>query len=285
MIDYRQRRKIKKDYHHKNLQNPFFHRKIKKGNGGFRRYLPIIIFLAAIALFWFLFFSSFWQIKVLRVEGLTRVSEEEIKMIVWDQFDRSRGLIFKQKNIFIFDSGEVAEKITTEYNLASIDVNKKWPETLEIKVSERPYSFIFQEGGETFYASSDGYIIRESAVDISEIDKYPVLENNIPGSMIDSRDKINIKTGYLEFFLSLSEKLSGLSEFNLEKFIIDQEFNMITVKFKDGPAVYFNVLNDVGSQIDYLVLVKKEKIKDNFSKTNYIDLRYGDRVFINPDFE
>jgi pyruvate/2-oxoglutarate dehydrogenase complex dihydrolipoamide dehydrogenase (E3) component len=59
------------------------------------------------------------------------------------------------------------------------------------------------------------------------------------------------------------------------------EFNTIKVKFRNGPLVFFNTKTDVVSQIDRLVLVKKEKIGDNFSKTNYIDLRYGSRIFIN----
>jgi cell division septal protein FtsQ len=275
-------KKIRQDYHRKNLANPFFPRK-KKGQGGhFLRWLILFALLLILA-GWFFLASSFWRLQAVTVIGLTRISTAEIEQIIWSQADQSRYLIFKQSNIFLFDREAAAQTIASEYNLAGAVVERSWPRALRIQAQERPYAFIFQEGSGFFHASADGYVIKEPTVVDEELNKYPILENKNENSLLDDRDRIVIKEDYLNFFLQLSEQLAGQTEVRADKFIIDQELNMITVKFFDGPAVYFNVKNDAGEQLERLLLVKKEKIKDNFSKMNYIDLRYGDRIFINPD--
>ncbi len=187
---------------------------------------------------------------------------------------------FKQNNIWIFNKDEAREIILSSYNLASLDIIKQPAKTLFVKVGERPYSFIFQQGNDFFYASIDAYVIREENVSEDDKSRYLILENKNNIDLIDSNNKINISDEYLQFILDLANNLSAVPELSVERFIIDREFNTVQVKFREGPLVYFNIKSGAKEQINRLVLVKREKIKDNFSKTNYIDLRYGDRIFI-----
>ncbi len=274
-------KKIKKDYQSKNLCNPFFHKTKKKPKKNVVVFLFVAIFFIFIFIIWFFFASSIWQIKNIQIEGLTRCSDIDIKNKIINQSSGSRYGLFKQTNIWLFDELEAEKNILTAYNFSSFKIIKKPANTLLIKIGERPYSFIFQEGTGLFYASSDAYIIRESAVLDEDKAKYLILENKNPNSLISEQNKINISETYLNFILDLSNRLSKYQELPVEKFVIDSEFNTIKVKFRDGPLAYFNTKTDAQEAINRLVLVKKEKIKDNFSKTNYIDLRYGDRIFIN----
>lgn len=287
MVNKYYSKKIKKDYQRQNSQNPFFLRKKGGKRTGLLKWLVLLGISGLFFLIWFFLSSSFWRLQNLKIDGLTRISGLEIEKIIWDQAGKSRWLIFKQSNIFLFNKSEATGKIIADYNLAASAINKKWPHTLEIKVKERPYAFIFQEGNDFFHASADAYIIKEQAVSEEDKKKYFILENKNTSSLIGIKNKINIKSDYLNFILDLNQRLSAYPELAVEKFIIDQEFNMVTVKFVGGPSVYFNTRGGAGSaadQINNLLLVKREKIKDNFSRTNYIDLRYGDRIFINPDF-
>jgi len=208
----------------------------------------------------------------------------EIEKIVLEQGSESRWLFFKQSNIFIFDDKSVIKKITDNYNFAGLDIKKTWPRTITVKISERPYSFIWQEGSDLFYASSDAYAIKGPTVSDEDQKKYPILENKTGQALIGSRDKINLQDDFLGFFLGLNNELNEHPELEVEKFIIDSEFNTLQVKFLNGPVVYFNTRTMSTDQLTNFLLVKNAKIKDNFSKTNYIDLRYGDKIFINPEF-
>ena len=89
-----------------------------------------------------------------------------------------------------------------------------------------------------------------------------------------------IKSEYLDFVFALNDNMPKYPDFKVERYIIDQELNSLTVKFKDGPQVYFNVKNDAAEQLVDLDLVKKEKIGDNFSSTQYIDMRFGKMIYI-----
>ncbi len=277
-------KRIRKDYQRKNLQNPFFHKKVKAKNPKSWRWLLFVLILAAIAAVWFFLAAPFWRISEVRVSGLTRMDSAELRQIIWNETNNRRGLVFSESNLFLFKRKTVIKNILATYNFSGAEIKKIWPRTLELKVTERPYAFIFQEGSARYYASADASIIREPAVSEAEAKKYFILENKNAATLITDRDKINIKNNYLTFIFDLNSRLSAYPELPVERFIIDQEFNTVKVKFVAGPIVFFSINEDAGAQISRLLLVKREKIKDNFSKTSYIDLRYGDKIFINPDF-
>jgi len=274
-------KRIKKDYQSKNLKNPFFRKKEKKKTGNFKKYFLVLILILIIAVAWFFLASSVWRLKNIVVEGLTRIDSSEIKNIAWSREDNRRWLFFKESNFFLFQADALQEEILDKYNFANLEIKKKIPGTISIKISERPYAFIFQEGSTYLYASNDGYVIKEAVVSPEDMSKYVILENKSNSISINEKDKITLKDDYLNFIFSLNQLLSAYQDLPIEKFIIDQELNSVIVKFIDGPAVYFNVKDDLNKQVEYLSLVKKEKIGDNFNKTNYIDLRYGSKIFIN----
>ncbi len=281
MKHYHRFKKIKKDYECKKLENPFF-RKNKKGRP--KRYTKILVFLGIIVfifLLWLILASPLFCLKSVKVSGLSRISNLEIEQIVFKQSKNRAWLIFNESNIFLLDDKEIEAVINSKYNFASLEVSKKLFNSVNVKIGERPYSFIFQQGSEFFYASSDAFIIRESLVSEEDKLKYFILENKSADNFITENNKINIKEDYLSFIINLNNKLAIYPDLGVERFVIDQEYNTIKVKLKNGPLVYFNSKNDPQEQVERLVLVKKEKIRDNFSKTNYIDLRYGNKVFIN----
>lgn len=277
-------KRIRKDYQSKNLSNPFFRKKVKPKSPRRRKILVLAYFLVIAGLVWFFFASPFWRIKKIEVSGLTRIGGVELEQIVWKEAGKRRGLVFHEDNIFLFKKNKAIAEILKVYSFAGADINKKWPDTLEVKVNERPYAFIFKEGSAYYYTSMDAYIIKEPAVSEEDKKKYFTLENKNAGTMISGNDKIDIKSDYLDFIFDLNSRLAAYPELPVDEYIIDHEFNTIKVQFVAGPIVFFRIQEDAGSQISRLILVKNEKIKDNFSKTNYIDLRYGDKIFINPDF-
>ncbi len=276
------KRKIKKDYQAKDLKNPFFRQKQTANKSKRLRRWPFIAVPALIGILaWFFWAAPIWQLKTIDIQGLTRIDKAELENIARSREANSRWLFFKESNIFLFQEKELYSEIIDKYNFAQLEIRKLLPNKLEIKISERPYAFIFQQGSEYNYASGDGYIIKEVPVSEEDKGKYFILENKSQVVSVGNKNKLSLKQEYLDFFFALSGKLAEHADLPVERFIIDQELNSLTVKFKDGPAALFNVKNGAGEQVADLALVKKEKIRDNFSKTNYIDLRYGNRIFIN----
>ena len=274
-------KRIRADYQAKNLKNPFYRSPKKERTGKWRLLIRLFIFLIILALIWFVFAAPFLIISKIELSGLERVDQSEIIALVETQKENKKLLFFKESNFFLFNKEGLINKINDKYNFSSINISKKLPNTLLITISERPYSFIFQEGTNFFYASADGYVIKDEAVKDEDKNKYFILENRSQIVSVSSRGKINIKADYLEFVFAVKDKLAQFSDLVPDRFIIEQELNSLLVDFKDGPVVYFNVQKDPELQVEDLALVKREKIRDNFSITNYIDLRYGEMIYIN----
>lgn len=273
---------VRQDYNRKKLQNPFFKNKKGRVPSRWLKYILLLILALLIFLIWFFFAAPIWQIKDIKIEGLTRFSDSDIKNYIYQQEEHKRLMLFKQDNIFLFKKDEVWSSLDENYNFSKLEIKKGFPNTIKIIIQERPYSFIFQQGDDYYYASSDGYVLRENAVSEEDKTHYFILENKNQNNLITSSDEINITDDYLSFIQKLHDTLTSQEDLVINRFIIDQEFNTVKVDFKEGPVVFFNTKSDIAEQVNRLALVKKEKIKDNFNRVEYIDLRYGDRIFLYP---
>lgn len=273
--------RIKKDYQTKNLKNPFFHsnKNVKKS-----RTIGIGFYIAGVLIILFsvlytLFLSPLLLINSIKINGLGRLPESAISELLWSQTDKKSIWPFKQKNLLLFDSQEAETELMTNFNFSKIKINKKLFNSLSVDIEERPYAFIWQEQGTSYYSDSKGFIIRDSMVSPEDLNKFPVISNETPSSLIEN-DYLKVDPNYLTFIFSLKTLTEKNPEIGVSRYLISQELNTVKVLFQNGLLAYFSIKDDVNKQVDKLLVVKKEKIKDNLSKINYIDLRYGDKVYI-----
>lgn len=281
------KRKLKKDYQRKNLKNPFFRRKQETPEKSYRKPIFISLVILVMALFWLIFAAPWWKIGQADIQGLTRFEGSEIENIIDENKNKSAMLVFSRSNIILFNSESTSQEIKEKFSLADVQIKKQLPNKIKVEISERPYSFIYQEAEKLFFASSDNYLIKEvdfMGADREEAGKYFIIENKNSSSLIKNETKLNLKSDYLDFVFALKKEFDNYPEIVLEKFIIsDQYFNSVFVKIKDGPQIFVNVNDNAREQIERLILVKNTKIKDNFNKLDYIDIRYGDKLYFSPE--
>ena len=278
--------KIKKDYQTKNLKNPFFHsnktnKKTRTLGLGFYVVGVLVIILFIL---YGLFLSPLFTISNIKINGLGRLPESAISQRLWDQTNKQSVWPLKQKNIWLFNSQAAEADLMSNFNFSKININKQLFHSLSIDIEERPYAFIWQEKDlqgavQSYYSDSKGYIIRDSAVTPDDLKKFPLIYNDTPASLIEN-DYLKIDPTYLTFIFAIKNAAEKNTETAISKFLISQEVNTVKVQFQNGLLAYFNVKDDAAKQIDKFLIVKREKIKDNLSNINYIDLRYGDKVYI-----
>jgi len=270
---------LKKDYQAKGLKNPFFRVKKKKTH----RYLKfrfILYLLLAFVIIWFFWFSPVFSIKSIKVEGLNRVNPGLIEQMAWQQANSSRYLVFKQNNIFIFDEESLLENLNLSNNFSKLEIFKNiWSRKIYIKISERPYAFIWQEGNSYYFSDQGGSLIKDELVSEEHKKQFLILENRSGNSLIlDDRD-ININENYLPFIFKLAEAISKNPDFKVKVYFIDNELNTVKLALDNGPEIYFSTREEPLSQFNKLLVIKRESIKDTFNKLKYIDLRYKDKVY------
>lgn len=272
---------IKKDYQTKNLKNPFFrsHKDGKKPRTiGIGFYIAGILFIILFILYG-LFLSPLFTINNIKINGLGRLPESAISQRLWDQTNKKSIWPLTQKNLLLFKTKDAEEDLMANFNFSKIKINKQLFNSLSVDIEERPYAFIWQEQGTSYYSDSKGFIIKDSQVNPDDLSKFPVIENQTPDSLIEN-DYLKIDPSYLTFIFAVKSVAEKNPETAIAKFMVSQELNTIKVQFQDGLLAYFSIKDDAAKQIDKFLIVKKEKIKDNLSKINYVDLRYGDKVYI-----
>jgi cell division septal protein FtsQ len=276
----KQRRSLKKDYLSKKLDNPFYNRRAKRKEkiSGRLKILMISFFALLIILFWLFFYSPLFNIKNIKTNGVTRIGNQQLDSLVFSQTATRRGFIFQQKNLFIFSDQELKKTIQNNYNFAEIKISKKIPNTIILDISERPCAFIWESAKKSpYFIDQDGYLIKEIAVSDSDRSKLPVIEDQ--RDLPDDNHQISLDRQYLSFVFELYQKVNSTG-LKIDKFVIDKNStDSIRVNLKEGPFLLFSFKETQDKQLNKLIALRQEKLKDNFKNIKYFDLRYGDKVF------
>lgn len=274
----------KYNYYKRDYRNPFFKERnfgrLRK-TAGFawtkRKAIIIIIAVLFLILAWFIFFSYFFKIKQIEASGSGKISSEEISSIAWEQTKKSRFLMGGQDNFFLFKKSELAATLKQKYNFKDIKITKSLFNKIKINLEEKNYNLIWKEGDSYFFINEDGDVVYNASFnEVSNIN-LPIIEN-LSQNFING-NKTAFAPKYLSYVLKLNGKMAE-NNFEVEKFVLDSNANTVKVKFKPSQVlIYFNIDEDLDSQIKKLTVLINESLKDSYKNKNYIDLRYGDKVY------
>lgn len=272
-------------YSTKSYNNPFFknNKKLKKSRKAARelskkfKIIIFLIFVFIIAAAWSIFYSGFFKIKNIIVEGEGRIDPKFIEQLSWDFVNKGFYIIIPQDNIFIFNNNKLKLVLLEKYAFNDLQIIKKLPNTVKIKFNEKSYAMIWQENGNYYYADSNGYIIDEvNLLEVKQKD-YPIVEN--ASVQIIKKKQVSVEPAYLNYILNLFKHLRDLEDFKIDRFKIDNEKSTVKIILQDGPEIYFSITRDMDDQIEKLLVIKREKLQDDFNSKTYLDLRIGNSVY------
>ncbi len=278
--------KLHKDYQHKKFRNTLFVKKfeehqLKKRFWLFRnKYVNLTGSLVIIfGLIYFFFYSPVFLLNKIAISGLRDIAPQEIKDIVQTQQNQRRWLIFRQNNFFWFNKEELKNTLNNKYSPEILTVKKRLFHTLKIYLSERASALTWISGDKFYYINLEGQIISE----VPFKDPNP----NFPRIYDESSKPVSagqtvIQPAQIRFIIDVLTKLpQKVGEIVINSFRLpnngSSEIKLVT---NQGWQVYFNTNLNVASQLDKLVLVYEKKIKgEGLKNLEYIDLRFGDKVF------
>ncbi len=251
---------MKKDFQEKNLKNPFYRKKKAK-----RYCLLTIVFVGIIffltALIYIIYFSPLFLIKNIEV------GREDIRNYVSEEIVNSNLIKLKKR--------EVENNLIDKYQLKEVVVSKIFPNGLKIAIIERQPYFLLRVNDDLEFRDKNACSIPSQ--DFQNEGDFPVIIKE--GLELDNPKKcLDIKTSLLDKILLIFQ-LSKNKEIELSHFEIDLNNNLKLV-LKEGALVYFSLREDIDKQLFKLEQVYFKKLED-LKSINYIDVRYGDRAFIN----
>lgn len=277
--------RLQRDYSYKQYQNPLFQR----GSGNRRFSLRKILVTAGVAAvavgwIWFLGFSRFFDVTTINVAGNQRLAPWEIQDAVKEIMSERRWFVFPKKNLLVLSENDLVRQLGDRFVLESVVVTKKPPRTIDISIKERVSSVLMRTpSGSKAILDLDGTAIRVYA-------QGERVEDEILGlpTIIDDRDeKISLRERavhplVVSSAISMPNVMKSHFDGSLaaaEIHIESKDSHTLRLVTGEGWAIYADALQTLDPQIANVVTILETKVGNDRPKLDYIDVRFGDKIF------
>jgi cell division septal protein FtsQ len=244
------------------LKSPFF-------------WLSILIFSFFLAISYFLFYSSIFQIKDFEISGNREIPTDQIKNFLINQTTK-KFLFFPTQSIFLINSKKLNELFFVNFpQIKEIKIKRKLPEKIAVFIKEREAQFSFcqekDKEKECFFVDEKGIIFKK--ISLTETKNFPLIE-------LQSQKEFKLAQKILgEREISfLSQIKDNLRNFKIDvlHFSLEEGKNKVLVKTGEGWDIYFNLGEDLSWQLTKLRIVLEKQIPlERKNDLEYIDLRFG----------
>ena len=246
-----------------------------KAKASGRQFLWLVIFLLlGGGVFWFLFLSPVFRLTTVDITGNRHSAYCDIRVLADKQLS-SKYLYLPQDNYWLFDKKSFKQALYDNFQLNDAQIKLR-PTKLLIKLSEKDYTYIWQEGNLYYYINTVGDIILTKDSPVPDL----LLINN-PGPSLKQGRQIMIDPDYLDFANQLDQSLKNNSRgLSARQVVFDTTVRCLKIKLTAGPLLLFNTLASPSEQLNKLEHLRKNELRDGviFNQQQYIDLRYSERI-------
>ncbi|MFC4001990.1 cell division protein FtsQ/DivIB [Prauserella oleivorans] len=117
-----------------------------------RRWVALLSVLTVVGLGYILFFTSLLGVRSVEVTGARSVPVEQI---------RSAAAVPERRAMFRVDTDAIADRVATLPGVATVDVSRSWPSTIEIAVTERTPVGYYNTGEALYLVDTGGVVYKE----------------------------------------------------------------------------------------------------------------------------
>ncbi len=213
--------------------------------------------------------ASMLAIDKIEVEGLSRFSEGEFNALV--------NLLHGQ-NILTIDLNVWRNRLTASPWVKDVEFRRLMPSTIQIAVSEKMPVGFGRVGERLYLIDEDGVVIDEHGPQYGDFD-LPIVDNlfvhlDHGKPVIDSaRKKMHSRfIGALERRPELLRRVSQID-------VADPDDVVVLL---DGDGVYLHLGNVRFAERIHQYLEMADVLREHVPEIAYVDLRYGNRVFVGP---
>ncbi|MGE4554761.1 MAG: cell division protein FtsQ/DivIB [Candidatus Paceibacterota bacterium] len=249
------------------------------------KYLFLFLFICSglIALYWVIFYSSFFSLKKVKIvapENFSLFSEEEVLNEIKQQ-NKKYLFLPKESLSFVFLSQEkLKENLKKNHaEIESIEARlnlQKGELIISYTVFTPQFNFCFLEKEECYYIDKGGIIFKKIEGKDSSLPTIFLKEGPevILGQKILEKNKVE---DFLEIIVLLKEKENLL---NFGSFYLDKkdspDFQLVT---SEGMKIFLNFGDNYQEIFLILKELKEQQFQGKFNNIDYIDLRYLPKVY------
>lgn len=229
-----------------------------------RIYIYILLILVlACGLIYFLFYSSFFQIKNIVIENSDNLEISKI-------FQQLNG-----HNIFHLNASKTQDEIAQKYpEVKGAKIIRGLPDTLRIQFQERTPKIVWQTQQKIYLLDRNGVVYKESQPGDKDQAGLAVIKdnNNIEVSL---GEKV-LSDNFIDFIIEVSSMFNQATGFTINHFEINETLFQVNVITDQNIKIIFDTTRPTSSQLEDLKLF----LKDHQSEViEYIDVRIEGRVY------
>lgn len=280
------------------------------------------ILLMLIFLIWLatMFFLPYFRITKLQIQGLKIIKESEIQNFVNNNFLIPKYNWWPKNNYFIINKDTIAEQLKNNFAVENIVVKKIFPNQIDIAITEKTTSVIYDNGQEYILLDEEGRFVKTlKTIAKNEFLYQPTTTNTEKNTSSTSStivmanietnnststptkahqpDFTTIKKEMGSFPIIYDHRIGSEARKNLEKEVVTAAltWKKMLEQGKVGELHYF-VLENLAAGLkiktsnvwDILININGnhenayqnlETVTKTNEPTDYIDLRYGERVY------
>lgn len=226
----------------------------------------IIGVIFTIALLWFLFYSDYFKVKTITIEG-------SLNPDVTDEIEDLKG-----KNIFNLVLGNTEKDLAEKQSsIESIQIRRGIPDTLKVKVFVRNPVISWQTKGKTYFVDKNGIVFEQTSSEMTDEDLQKIPK------VIDTRD-LEVTSGtetlspdFINFTKIIADKFNEKTAANITEMKIGETTFQLEVHADQGWYVLFDTTRKPETQLDVLAKMLNEHREDIHE---YVDLRVEGRAYL-----
>lgn len=289
---------MKRDYSRKRHRNP---NAIKKPPERFpwKRWVVPTALLAAIAGWaWLLVFSNAFRITDIRVEGNDRIQNWEIEDALDELMNQRYAYLVPKRSLVLLSERAIREHLLNRFVLDHVEVMKDPPHRLVLTIKERVSTiFMLMPDGSQAILDLDGSIIKtyrpKEALEIARgygptketranpAEGLPILFSD-SSTVLSLRDR-TVSSAVVKAVIRiprLLEETFGGGLRSGEIHVRDFDSATIRVVTTEGWSIYLDANTTLDTQVANAKTVIQTKLGSDRSVLEYIDARFGEKIFI-----
>ncbi len=273
------RLRLRRDYQPKTFINPFYSQLIRPPRRTKAKKIKLIIlFLALLINLTILLRHPFFNINQINLSGQVRIAPSSIQTIIDQELNRRKLFFFSQGNYWLANSSRIARAITASYSLENLKVNKKFPRSLTINLTEKEAALVYQVGLKKWLLDNQGKIIQEAGAG-DETNRLPIVVAESVSSTMKLATTI-VPPATIKFLTFLQAKIPEMTKVEVAfGKLKDEEGRVLHLTTSENWQIYLDRQNDWDKQVNVLATILNTKLKGGREKLKYIDVRYENRAY------
>lgn len=221
------------------------------------------------------FYLDYFRIKNINIEGNYILNKQEMEENIKNSISGKVFYLLPKNNIFIASTEEINNNLADNFlRIKNLEVAKNFPDSLDIKISERKTYGLFCQGNECFFLDRDGYVFSKSIF----------VSGDIFIKFLDERENNNItfKTYLLDInkFAKIRDFIDGLkTESVMISQVVFKKDGLYEFQTEEDWYILLSERSDYKISRDNLKITLENQIKEKRSELEYIDLRLENKVF------